>query len=542
MRSFLAITLMLLPSIAWACPFCTTPMQTLSEELDEADAAVIARLETPMPELEVGELSSGEDDFAVFAVEESLRGTSAAAGDRVKLVYFGEAAPEKRFMITSFSLPLGEDEPITGAQVEWGTPLPLSEAAVKYVKKLESVPEEGPERLDFFQNYFEHEDPLLAQDAYDEFARAPYETIVAFSGSMDRSRLLDWINSPDVGPSSRRLYLTMLGVCGGPEDVAMLEKLLNFDYQDIKPGVGSTIAALSVGSSVGAGMLDTLVRAEDRRRKECLDALIACYLKLKGPAGLELVNERFFSNQNVSYTHLHMAVMALRFHGEETDVLPREKLLETMRLALDHPKFADQVVTDLTRWEDWEIMDRLVSMFRESDENAFIRMPVGSYLVVAAEQPGEVGKRARAAIEEFKELDPDTMRRIMLPLHSSALGSLSRAKNRPADEEIDAEVTDDTATDSAADTTSTAKLNTTVDQAVETGPGVDAGTSLSVNPNKTTAGADMVVPDAELAPVSVPSRLAMIGVAVLAGLVMFGIFAVLLRGSDPRSPRPENQA
>ena len=37
-----------------------------------------------------------------------------------------------------------------------------------------SFRQSGADRLAFFQEYLEHEDPLLAQDAYDEFARAPY--------------------------------------------------------------------------------------------------------------------------------------------------------------------------------------------------------------------------------------------------------------------------------------------------------------------------------------------------------------------------------
>ena len=46
------------------------------------------------------------------------------------------------------------------------------------------VPASGPERLAFFQEYLEHEDPLLAQDAYDEFARAPYADVQALKPRM----------------------------------------------------------------------------------------------------------------------------------------------------------------------------------------------------------------------------------------------------------------------------------------------------------------------------------------------------------------------
>ena len=98
--------------------------------------------------------------------------------------------------------------------------MPLSERAVEYVDKLQALPEAGAERLAFFQEHLEDEDPLLAQDSYDEFARAPYADVIALGPQMKRERLLEWINDPTVGPSGRRLYLTMLGICGKPEDVA----------------------------------------------------------------------------------------------------------------------------------------------------------------------------------------------------------------------------------------------------------------------------------------------------------------------------------
>ena len=44
-----------------------------------------------------------------------------------------------------------------------------------------------------------------------------------------------------------------------------------------------------------------------------------------------------------------------------------------MRLLLDNPDFADQVIPDLARWEDWSVMDRLVEMFKAGDEKSYVR-------------------------------------------------------------------------------------------------------------------------------------------------------------------------
>src|SRR5690606_32525350 len=128
-------------------------------------------------------------------------------------------------------------------QLEWTTPLPLSEAAVDYVKQLQSVPAEGADRLAFFQQFFEHDDPLLGQDSYDEFARAPYSDLLDLKDRMPHARLLEWIQSDDVNPSRRRLYLTMLGVCGREADVPLLESMIASDYSQIEPAAAQLAAS-----------------------------------------------------------------------------------------------------------------------------------------------------------------------------------------------------------------------------------------------------------------------------------------------------------
>ena len=503
---------------AAACPFCSAAMQTLSQEIAGADGAVIAQLVEPMTPAAVASatgVTTAEPTMstAKFRIVKVLRGEEKLGGAKeIDVVYFGEDPPEKKFLISGIAA-------ITPDKIEWTTPVPLSERAVEYVDKLQALPEAGAERLTFFQEHLEDEDPLLAQDSYDEFARAPYADVIALGPEMKRERLLEWINDPTVGPSGRRLYLTMLGICGKPEDVGMLEELLHYDYQLMKPGIAATIGNMGVtGVSLGAGLVDEMVHADERRKKESLDALVACYLKLKGPSGLELINEKYLGNPTVEYKHLHSAIMALRFHGEETDVLPREKLLESMRLALDHKEFADQVIPDLTRWEDWDVMPRLVTMFKESPKDDWIRQPVASFVLVAAEQPGEVGERAKATIAELETLDPETVERAR---SLSAFSFLAKAASTPTSPDAAAA---DTATatpaeDGAAATPVEGTKIPATDQAAATAPTA-----------KPTAAAMPVV--AEL---PVPSRLKIIGVPLLAALVLLAIFAVLLRGTDPRS-------
>jgi hypothetical protein len=131
-------------------------------------------------------------------------------------------------------------------------------------------------------------------------------------------------------------------------------------------------------------------------------------------------------NPDTEYTYIYSTIMALRFHGEEpSSKLPRERLLASMRLLLDNPEFADQVIPDLARWEDWSVLDRLVAMFKSSDKNGYVRQPVVTYLTVASEQPGELGERAQTALTELEQLDPEGVKQARSLM---AFGALGRAR------------------------------------------------------------------------------------------------------------------
>lgn len=399
-----------------ACPFCNVESKTLTEDTNGADAVVFAKLlkEAP-PTADPADPNSG---MASFHVVEVLKGKEALAEKKeISVVFFGDTNREKTYLITG-----------TGKEkIDWTTPLPLSAAAIEYVKKLPTVPPAGPDRLVFFQDYLENADPLLAQDAYDEFARAPYAEVKALKPKLKHDQIVKWVADPEVSPSRRRLFLTMLGVCGTKDDLPLLESMIVSDFEAMKPAlVGQVGTAMSMGGPVGLPIVIEAVQQDERRKKLGLDALVACYLILRGPEGLDVVENRFLKNPKAEYTHVYSTIMALRFHGDEnTGVLPRERLLGAMRLLLDNADFADQVVLDLSRWEDWSVLDRLVGMFKNSDAKGYIRQPVVSYLTVASEQPGDVGVKAKAAIAELEKMDPETVKTARSLM---AFGALGRAR------------------------------------------------------------------------------------------------------------------
>src|SRR5436190_7176253 len=212
--------------IAIACPFCSVETQTLSEETRGADAVVLAKLLKEAPaSANSADPNSGT---ATFQIIEVLHGQEALKGTKeIGVVFFGDSNREKTYLVNG----IGKDK------IDWTTPLPLSAAAANYVKQLPTVPQNGADRLVFFQDYLENADPLLAQDSYDEFARAPYSELRDLKSRMKHDRVVKWVQDPEVSPSRRRLYLTMLGLCGSKADVPMLEAMIASDFEAMKPAI-----------------------------------------------------------------------------------------------------------------------------------------------------------------------------------------------------------------------------------------------------------------------------------------------------------------
>jgi hypothetical protein len=351
---------------AWACPFCSAVSQTLSEEMASMDVVVMARLTEPPPPFKEGADSDPAARVATakFEIVKPLKGAEILAGQKViETVYFGDGKKGEVFMIT------GVDPP----KLMWSTPLLLSARAQEYLPKLLTLPPEGADRLVFFQEYLEDADEMLARDAYDEFAKAPYKAVIDLKDRMNHDQIVAWIQHPDIPASRKRLYFTMLGVCGSKADLPMLEQLL---------------------------------RSEDRQAKAGLDAMIACHITLAGEEGLPLVEELYLANKEAEYADTYSAIMAIRFHGTETEVVPQKRLTKSLRYMLDRPQLADLVIPDLARWEDWESMPRLVELFKTADEkSSWVRVPVINYLR-ACPLP-----EAKKYMEELEKLDPQAVKR-----------------------------------------------------------------------------------------------------------------------------------
>lgn len=343
------------------CPFCSAINLTFAEQMRKNDVVVIAKvINIPPPVDDI----DAELPKAQFEITQVLKGTEfVGPGMKFKTLLVGKFDLGQEFLV------MGVDPPA----VVWTTPMKASGRVVKYIADINELPEKGADRLAFFQQFFEDKESVLAFDAYDEFAKAPYQDLLDLKDRMEREKLVKWILDPDTSVNRRRLYFTMLGVCGGEEDIEVLEGL---------------------------------IKSDDRKQQAGLDALIACYLNLKKEDGIDLIESQFITDMECDYVDTLAAVSALRFHGTEVDFIPRERIVSAIRQLLDRPKMADMIIPDLARWEDWSVVDKLVQMFKDADdETNWLRVPVINYLRACPDP------EAKKHIEELREIDPDAVRR-----------------------------------------------------------------------------------------------------------------------------------
>jgi hypothetical protein len=283
--------------------------------------------------------------------------------EKVETLYFGDGTVGRSFLIMGISPPA----------TMWSTPLPLTDRGIKYLTEIVKLPKDGAERLIFFQPYLEDEDEMLARDAYDEFARAPYADLKAIKTHLNHDQTVARIKNPDIPASRRRLYLVILGITGSQKDLPMLEEFM---------------------------------QASDRKAKSGLDALIACYLTLKGESGLPLVEKLFLANDKADYADTYAAIMAIRFHGSEGGVIESKRLVKSLHPMLDRPELADLVIPDLAKWEDWSVMDRLFDLFKTANEkNSWVRVSVINYLRTCPLP------KAKELLAECEKIDPAAVKR-----------------------------------------------------------------------------------------------------------------------------------
>ncbi|WP_417386226.1 hypothetical protein [Gimesia sp.] len=357
-----------------ACPFCPGPSTTLSRQLELADVAILGQWSSA----KLGTLQkAGQTSFVISEVLHQPRKSTLKVGDQITLSRHYAGKPAQQFFLTG----------ARGISLHWNEPVAMTSASIHYLKQAPSQKMETSHRLRYFLNYLEHPDPIIANDAFAEFANAPFEAVTPLAEDLPREKLHSWLENENTPVPRLGLYGLLLGLCGQEPDIQFMEAKILEPAQGIRMGIGG---------------------------------LMSGYLMLTGSAGLDKIDKSKFRDKMAAFSETFAAMQALSFmwtFGE--DKIEKRRLNQSMRLLLERPELADLVIANLARWEDWTVMERLAELYGAKDYDVrSVKKAIIRYFLVASLVPPtraggndiETSRKAKQFLELLRLTDPQTIR------------------------------------------------------------------------------------------------------------------------------------
>ena len=246
-------------------------------------------------------------------------------------------------------------------------------------------------RLAYFVRFLEFPDQLVANDAYAEFANAPYKDIAAVAAKLPREKIRNGSSRPETPQPRLGLYGMMLGLCGDDHD---------------------------------AKMLADKISREDRglpHRHRRLDLRLPVAHRAR--PGSTHIDDWKFKDRKVPFSETYAAMMGLRFMWQyASGRIPNERLMQSMRILLERPELADLVIADLARWNDWSVQDRLMNIYGKGDYNIpSIKRAIIRYMLASTQTKSATpGQNATGR--------PPTSRPVRKPAHDVSHEYVERGK------------------------------------------------------------------------------------------------------------------
>ncbi|HVJ87149.1 MAG TPA: hypothetical protein VM452_15950 [Caulifigura sp.] len=357
-------------SVAVACPFCDAPEPSLAEQLSQADAAVLVQWKSAEP-ANTEKQTFGSTTFSVVSIVRQP-GANYEKGSAITLDRYRPGKPGDLFLL------LGTK--IDG--IEWGSPLEVTETSFNYITNSPGREEPPAKRLPFFLKYLENPDELISKDAFSEFAAAPYSDIEPLADQFSAEKLKEWIAKKETNQTRIGFYGMMLGLCGKKSDAEFLKAEINRQTDTYRLG---------------------------------LDGLMAGYVLLLGDDGIAMLEEKLATNTK-QFSDTYAAMQTLRFMWQYAqNRVSKDRLRLAMRMLIERPEFADLAIKDLARWEDWDVMPKLMEIYDSpSHGSSQTKRAVALFLITLSKKKVADGDQvmakhvatAKTHLEDLKTRDP----------------------------------------------------------------------------------------------------------------------------------------
>jgi hypothetical protein len=336
---------------AAACPFCNAVKPTIAQQCENASAAFIGEA--------LDNRSTTPERSQSFKVHRALKGKDLiGAGPKVLTADVPVKQGTLALLLgTPNTQPTTDNgQRTTDNALQWAA-VPLDEAGMGYVIAAPDLRQPSAKRLAFFSRFLEHANPLIAEDAYQEFAHATFDQTAEVADKLSQSDLRRWLVDPRVPPERKGLYALVLGLAKNESD-----------------------------REANAKLLRGRVLANESDFRAGFDGILAGYLLLAGRPALELIESRYLSDSKAADGDVRSALKALRFYHDFGRGIPRDSIAAAEEHVLDRPEFAAEAIADLARWEDWRIVERIAGLYEQKEYSGpFIRRAIVGYLKACPE-------------------------------------------------------------------------------------------------------------------------------------------------------------
>ncbi|MEI7685678.1 MAG: hypothetical protein WCL32_11690 [Planctomycetota bacterium] len=361
----LALALFVAP--ADACLFCSEQRgPTLSDDFSKASAVLLGSCLNP--KLGTGGL---EDSSTEFIVEEVVK-PHALIKDQKKILLPRFIADTKSKHIIFADVYKGKLDFYRGVPVE------ADSAMVKYLKGSYAQQDKSPgERLRFFFDYLNFPEYEIALDAYREYAKADYKDYQEMAKTLPASKLVTWINDPKTPSYRLGLFASLLGHCGGPEEVKLLKKTID---------------------------------DPEKRKGSGVDGMMAGLVMLDPKGGWAFLGEQMLDPKQ-DFQYRYSAFRTARFLWEvRPDLVPKEILVKSMGGLIQSTDMADFAIDELRKWKRWEYTQPILDLFDQKSHSlnvirrAITRFAMRSPEPAAAKFVAEQRRRDAEWVKDVEDL------------------------------------------------------------------------------------------------------------------------------------------
>jgi hypothetical protein len=265
--------------------------------------------------------------------------------------------------------------------------VPLSQAALGYVKGLPRLHDPPEGRLSYVLDHLPSSDALVAADVFAELSALDGKSFEACRANLPADAFRKRINDPNTSGERLGLYGYLLGLCGEARDAGPLRER----FLKAEPFAGGA------------------------------DGLAAGYLLLTGEQGLATLETDVFSSNEHSPLLAAALFETLRFFREgDAGPFSRDRLTQAACSGFRRPETADLAVGYLVAAREWSAMPRVIELLDMKDDNldrkrAVQVVAVRFLLECRRDSDTTAAKRALAikALSHVGTHDPDLLRRAM---------------------------------------------------------------------------------------------------------------------------------